>query len=1762
MKNLSSRKKSAVTGISRSLCVSLLIIFTCLQAQAQNAEFTQNGGTTRAVSMEVPLANYPGRGISLPVKLRYSNAGLWRIGFINSIPMGSSVWRGVTEAIYAEHSTAGWTTSLDVPKVEWPKQNDIYWYTGKPYPRGTVSPFTFRVANLFMHMPDGSTHEMRKADAVYQDGGFIDMVGTFYSVDGSRMRYDSTGPNTGTLFMPNGTRYILGTTTCQVIDRNGNTLNYNIENRQWTDTMGRVIGMPWPVNPGPGNYTYSVPAFNNSTIDYILKFQPLSSTLTPDAQGQTPALKAMGDYFLPDPNSSPTGPGGSNHPQQAGAASLFVSGFTDPEETSQSFMYVVGRGQSGSNSFNPTVLAEIVLPTGLSYKFSYNIHGELTKVIYPTGGYQRYGYSQVSTIAFTTFPYFQGNRGMTSRALSANGTGNDEAQWQYSAGAFPMEVTAPDGTRTEVYHFIPANLTENFGYLDARAGLVTEEKIYAPEAQGGALLRRTLHHYGITTSIINKPVPPNTFNTGTYTAYRNARAEKMVNIIFDTGGDALAKTTIHEYIDNGFQFSTGLDQNALVETHFASVPQATAESQPIAAIPAGVTATRTETQYLNNASYRNRNILNLPTAIILKGIVSGTLQSVAQAEFDYDELALLPYGDLTGPDYIDPGTTARGNVTTTTHYVDAGATIPLITHSQFDQCGNLRISEDARGLESEVEYSSAFKHAFPTLTTTAIPDPSGLHGSMAALTSSSTFDYTTGLVLTRTDVNDRITTFSYKDDQNNNDPLNRVRKITRSDGGWTKFSYGDTLGQVFRLIEVQQDPTRSLKTYDYLDGLGRSSRTFTSEGGSNYIAIDTIYDQMGRVWKLSNPYRTTTLDGVADISHTSNWTISTYDPLDRGLTVTLPDGSVMQTSYEGVFATVTDQAGKQRRQKADSLGRVIRIDEPNSSGSLGTPDAPTQATTYDYDAQGNIVHIAQGSSPVQHRYFKYDALGRLTHERAVEQAAIFTAADPVTGNNSWTRKLVYDETLDAVSYAGLLTNVFDARNVQTTLRYDNLNRTFQVNYSDGTPTVTNKYDQNRTGYFNKGQLTEALTAAAGSIPATSQIRDFDSVGRVVHTEQIVGSQSYGMSYGYNVGGKLMSQTYPSGRIVNYAFDDGARLSQVSSGATTYASQYDYTSSTGLLKSITLGNNAVETYVYNARLQLQSLDVTRAGTQLQHFDYKYGVYDPATNTLDETKNNGQIAQVEGFINTQKQWQQRYAYDKLGRVSSTREFRGDNSQQSYLVNYDYDVFGNRYQKQAQNSGNPFTQIWVETSHVDQATNRFSTGVTYDATGNVTVDSKFRNRKFAYDANNRQKQSKNLDDSGAVDSVFDATGQRVATQAAGSLINVMVYDAMGQLVAEYNSTPVQGGTQYIFSDHQGSPRLITNAQGSVIARHDYLPFGDDVLNSVGMRTPGQGYGGIEAARQKYAGMETNEATAMAHTLWRQYDSLSGRWTAPDPYRGSISIQNPQSLNRYSYVDNDPINMVDPAGLMPKLPDASTSWSDVADGFWGQGNLMNRPRNIGQLIIALASARRDRLIKARIDGKLVAEYLRKRKYEAAKRILNSNPDVGLFQEGKPVWGELAATYIEGVEGASTEAFVSSANPVMAMELGLKALLRAGWRAVYNRLKKLRGPDFAILNVNIVVGITRFIPRGGDMHTALQGVSAGAEAQLTFVVGWMVQLQTPTKEEIVAWGSGLSFNNDIFAAWGVGGGVIWNPSSDVGGIYVGVGAGGGQGASYQYKVW
>jgi uncharacterized protein RhaS with RHS repeats len=86
--------------------------------------------------------------------------------------------------------------------------------------------------------------------------------------------------------------------------------------------------------------------------------------------------------------------------------------------------------------------------------------------------------------------------------------------------------------------------------------------------------------------------------------------------------------------------------------------------------------------------------------------------------------------------------------------------------------------------------------------------------------------------------------------------------------------------------------------------------------------------------------------------------------------------------------------------------------------------------------------------------------------------------------------------------------------------------------------------------------------------------------------------------------------------------------------------------------------------------------------------------------------------------------------------------------------------------------------------------------------------------------------------------------------------IYGIGGQLVAEYDSssgnlkkeylaggitiepTAVNSnGVQYPTGDHLGSRRVMTNSSGSVVSRHDYKPFGEELGASIGGRTTGDG-------------------------------------------------------------------------------------------------------------------------------------------------------------------------------------------------------------------------------------------------------------------------------------------------------------------------------------
>lgn len=108
--------------------------------------------------------------------------------------------------------------------------------------------------------------------------------------------------------------------------------------------------------------------------------------------------------------------------------------------------------------------------------------------------------------------------------------------------------------------------------------------------------------------------------------------------------------------------------------------------------------------------------------------------------------------------------------------------------------------------------------------------------------------------------------------------------------------------------------------------------------------------------------------------------------------------------------------------------------------------------------------------------------------------------------------------------------------------------------------------------------------------------------------------------------------------------------------------------------------------------------------------------------------------------------------------------------------------------------------------------------------------------------------------------------------------------------------------------------------VSRHDYLPFGEELFTS--NRDGSNGYT-VDGTRQKFTGYEADDETGLNFAQARYQSNVQGRFTSVDPLMASADVTSPQSLNRYSYVENNPVNLVDPLGLT-YLVDGSASMGD----------------------------------------------------------------------------------------------------------------------------------------------------------------------------------------------------------------------------------------------
>ncbi len=1474
-----------------SLRALFIIAAACLMwclmaapASAQSLQYTSKSAdlalrsdlkvnpSTHGLELQILLASYPGRaGSGLPVSLSYSSK-LWRVkyGFYNPQTQQTGVM-----VLYSEHAAAGWTSSLGFPAfdVKQPGEDEFYDNYGSPTIGCQVSNCYF-VDRLMLRMPDGSGHELRSGDQPLSGSSPPPLPDELYSVDGSHLRYKRS---TKELFLPDGSRYILTSSTSgQYIDRNGNTLTY--ANGQWTDTLGRAIpGLPLG---NFGDQSYSLPGMGGVPVNYIFKWRNLGDA----------GVLASGQQLSYITNQGCSG--APTSPPLFGGGSLCIA---------------------NNYLFNPIVLHQIVLPNEQVYTFNYNAYGEITKVTYPTGGYERYQYGGVDTASWAGDPYSQGNRGVVSRIVSASGTGTDEVTWQYDSGSggsisfdqYLLSQTAPDGTRTERLMYRDGTGASGFGYSSngARAGMPYEERVYSA---AGVMLRRKLTEWDWTGSSATHQYAQD--------ATRDARVEREVEILLDTGGSALAATTTYEY-------DADLNVIATKKYGYVSVAQATAQSGVITAFTQLGTLLRTdEATYLVNdpaidpttrAAYRARQLLSLPTSTRVKD-TTGTI--IAKTATSYDETAypLLTYASVLN--WTNPQTSVRGLATTTSAWVNSTNTW-VSTHAQYDQCGSPRKSWDANGNLSQVTYSSTYKYAYPTSTTS--PDPDGA-GPVTPLTTSTVYDLTSGNVTSQTDPNGRVTTTEYAttDAIGSPNPFQRVTKVNLPDGGWTAYGYSDEPGDLCVLTRMALDASRSREARKYFDGLGRAWRSVLVEGATS-VYTDTQYDSMGRVWKISNPYRT---------GQTSLWTTTTYDALGRVMTVKMPDNAQVTTSYSGNRVLVKDQAGKERLSQTDALGRLTEVWEVTPAD--GATEAVTFSghpevvagywTVYGYDTLGNLTTVTQrigASGTTQTRTFVYDSLSRLS-----------SATNPESG----TVQYKYDENgnlvlkIDPRSGGTSLPNCsipYSGANIATCYEYDALNRVTLRDYNNTTtPDVTYTYDTLGNG---KGRLSSVSSSAS-----TTSYTGYDVMGRLTGSSQTTDGQSYSMGYAYDLAGNLTSQTYPSGRVITSTYDDAGRLSEVSgqkAGETdkTYASSLSYTAH-GAVSDMKLGNNLWEHTNFNNRLQpIQiGLGTAQNGVNRLKLNYTYGATTNNGNVLTQTITVPTIGTATGFTATQS-----YTYDELNRLESAQEASGASWKQTFV----YDRYGNRNFDVANT-----TQGLVGSNlTVNTANNRYTAGqgqVLYDAVGNLTKD--FTGHSYGYDAENRQVSYDNgATVAGGASYSYDGDGRRVKKVTGGTTIKttVFVYNATGQMVAEYDNSAQQGagGTSYLTGDNLGTPRIITGSGGAVKARHDYLPFGEE-LGLLGGRTEPQGYV-TDTVRQKFTKYERDDETGLDYAKARYYANVQGRFTSTDPLLSSGKPIQPQSWNRYTYCLNNPLILTDPSGLIwvyQNRGDGKVAWS------WVNGN------------------------------------------------------------------------------------------------------------------------------------------------------------------------------------------------------------------------------------
>jgi hypothetical protein len=516
---------------------------------------------------------------------------------------------------------------------------------------------------------------------------------------------------------------------------------------------------------------------------------------------------------------------------------------------------------STSTNFNPTVVSDVWLPDDRRYQFRYNSHGELARVVLPTGGAIEYDHAM----------------GLSNGWYTSGVIDLPESKHIYRRVIERREY--PDGV----------NLSQKMTYsrpesCDTSCISVQTSGYTILEQQnaGGSLLAKQKHYFhglGAANSILfQNPVQQTPLIDG-----REYQTEA-----FDYNGTTILRRLNHTWQTNGTLGNYAINPR-IVETTTTLVDTNQVSKQTFAhdqynnttdvyeydfgAGAAGSLIRRTHTDYLtmnpvNSTDYTTTaiHIRSLPTQT---QVFDAGGNEKARTTFEYDDYSnttnhapLVNRVGISGFDSsFSTSYTTRGNVTKVTRWLLPSTQISA--YSQYDIAGNIVKTIDPKGNQATLEYDDRF--GSPNGDARANSSPTELatqsQTSFALATKATNalghtaytqFDYYLGRPVDGEDMNGIVSSGYY------NDVLDRPTQIIRASNqsspvkSQTSFSYDDANRIITTTSDFAAYNDNQLKSVVLYDMLGRTYETRGYETSTTYITSKQEFDELGRVKKSYN----------------------------------------------------------------------------------------------------------------------------------------------------------------------------------------------------------------------------------------------------------------------------------------------------------------------------------------------------------------------------------------------------------------------------------------------------------------------------------------------------------------------------------------------------------------------------------------------------------------------------------------------------------------------------------------------------------------------------------------------------------------------------------------------------------------------------------------------------------------------------------------------------------------------------------------------